>query len=300
MDKLDMKILNLLLDNCRESDRQIGKKIGISGSAIKSRIQKMVKNGIIEKFTLKIEPPVLGYNLFYIVVTGQEEEAILQQVNLIGKPFLVVPCIGGITVCGIVVSENVEQKINLAKNLMKDVRVLSIFQAESPNISSNLTRTDLEIIDELIKNPRAQIDEIAKLTKLSSKTITRSFEKFQKDDSILFTLIYDPEKLRDFIPYAILVGIKNDQEKFLEKLKKSFSNSFLQKPFIAKNQIVLFMYSDDIFKLDQLIQKVRETEGVITVDLFIPKKINFPIEWIIDAIKLAKDSKKLHLVYQTH
>ena len=300
MDKLDMKILNLLLDNCRESDRQIGKKIGISGSAIKSRIQKMVKNGIIEKFTLKIEPPVLGYNLFYIVVTGQEEEAILQQVNLIGKPFLVVPCIGGITVCGIVVSENVEQKINLAKNLMKDVRVLSIFQAESPNISSNLTRTDLEIIDELIKNPRAQIDEIAKLTKLSNKTVTRSIEKFQKDDSILFTLIYDPEKLKDFIPYAILVGIKNDQEKILEKIKKSFSNSFLQKPFIAKNQIVLFMYSDDIFKLDQLIQKVRETEGVITVDLFIPKKINFPIEWIIDAIKLAKDSKKLHLVYQTH
>ena len=300
MDKLDMKILNLLLDNCRESDRQIGKKIGISGSAIKSRIQKMVKNGIIEKFTLKIEPPVLGYNLFYIVVTGQEEESILQQVNLIGKPFLVVPCIGGITVCGIVVSENVEQKINLAKNLMKDVRVLSIFQAESPNISSNLTRTDLEIIDELIKNPRAQIDEIAKLTKLSSKTITRSIEKFQKDDSILFTLIYVPEKLKDFIPYAILVGIKNDQEKILEKLKKSFSNSFLQKPFIARNQIVLFMYSDDIFKLDQLIQKVRETEGVITADLFIPKKINFPIEWVIDAIKLAKDSKKLHLVYQTH
>ena len=300
MDKLDMKILNLLLDNCRESDRQIGKKIGISGSAIKSRIQKMVKNGIIEKFTLKIEPPVLGYNLFYIVVTGQEEEAILQQVNLIGKPFLVVPCIGGITVCGIVVSENIEQKINLAKNIMKDVRVLSIFQAESSNISSNLTRTDLEIIDELIKNPRAQIDEIAKLTKLSSKTITRSLEKFQKDDSILFTLIYVPEKLKDFIPYAILVGIKNDQEKILEKLKKSFSNSFLQKPFIARNQIVLFMYSDDIFKLDQLIQKVRETEGVITVDLFIPKKINFPIEWIIDAIKLAKDSKKLHLVYQTH
>ena len=300
MDKLDMKILSLLLDNCRESDRQIGKKIGISGSAIKSRIQKMVKNGIIEKFTLKIEPPVLGYNLFYIVVTGQEEESILQQVNLIGKPFLVVPCIGGITVCGIVVSENVEQKINLAKNLMKDVRVLSIFQAESPNISSNLTRTDLEIIDELIKNPRAQIDEIAKLTKLSSKTITRSIEKFQKDDSILFTLIYVPEKLKDFIPYAILVGIKNEQEKILEKLKKSFSNSFLQKPFIAKNQIVLFMYSDDIFKLDQLIQKVRETEGVITADLFIPKKINFPIEWVIDAIKLAKDSKKLHLVYQTH
>ena len=117
-----MKILSLLLDNCRESDRQTGKKIGISGGAVKSRIQKMVDNGVIEKFTLKIEPPVLGHNLFYIVITGQDQETILQQVNLIGKPFLVVPCIGGITVCGIVVTENVKQKIKLAQNLMKDIR----------------------------------------------------------------------------------------------------------------------------------------------------------------------------------
>ena len=60
-----MKILNILLDNCRESDRQIGKKIGISGGAVKTRIQKLLKKGIIEKFTLRVEPPVLGYNLFY-------------------------------------------------------------------------------------------------------------------------------------------------------------------------------------------------------------------------------------------
>jgi len=117
MDKLDMKILNMLLDNCRESDRQIGKIIGISGGAVKSRIQKMIDNKVIQKFTLKIEPPILGYNLFYVVVTGENKDDILKQVKLIGDPFLVVPCVGGITVCGIVVKENVEQKIELTKNL---------------------------------------------------------------------------------------------------------------------------------------------------------------------------------------
>ena len=300
MDKLDMKILNILLDNCRESDRHIGKKIGISGGAVKSRITKMQKNGVIEKFTLKIEPPVIGYNLFYIVVTGKNQEDILQQAKLIGEPFLVVPCVGGITVCGIVVNENVEQKIELAKNLMKDVRVLSIFEAENIGIPTNLTKTDLEIIERLIKNPRAKIEDLAKVTKFSSKTITRALEKFQKNDTIQFTLIYDPVKLSRYIPYAILVGVKENFEKTLEKLEKKFSYSFLQKPFLAKNQIVLFMYSDDIFKLDQLTQKIRDTEGVFTADLFIPKKIVLPIKWIADAIKLAKTSKKLHLIYQTH
>jgi DNA-binding Lrp family transcriptional regulator len=127
LDKLDLKILSILLDNCRESDRQIGNKIGISGASVKSRIEKMIKNGIIEDFALKIEPPVLGYNVLYIVTTGQDIDKILKQVELIGEPFFVVPCVGGMTVCSIVVKENVNQKIELAKNLMRDVRILSIF-----------------------------------------------------------------------------------------------------------------------------------------------------------------------------
>jgi len=295
-----MKILNLLLDNCRESDRQVGKKIGITGGAVRTRIQKMEKNGVIEKYTLKIEPPILGYNLFYFVVTGQNQEDILEQAKLIGEPYVVVPCVGGITVCGIVVTENVEQKIELAKKLMKDVRVLSIFQAENVGVPTNLTRTDLEIIEKLIKDPQTKIEDLAKSTKLSTKTVTRALEKFQKDDAILFTLVYDPVKLSGYIPYAILVGVKDNLEETLVKLEKKFSKSFLQKPFLAKNQIVIFMYSDDIFKLDYLTQKVRETDGVLTTDLFIPKKITFPIKWVTDAMKVAKTSKKLHLVYQTH
>ena len=295
-----MKILNVLLDNCRESDRQIGKKIGISGGAVKNRIQKMIDNKIIEKFTLKIEPPVLGYNLFYVVVTGQNTDDILKQIKLVGDPFLVVPCVGEITVCGIVVKENVEQKIELAKNLMKDVRVLSIFIAENPGIRSDITKTDLEIIEKLLEDPRAKIDDIAKATDFSSKTITRSIDKLQNDEAILFSLIYNPEKLSGYVPYAILVWVDGDLNSVLKSIEKKFSDSFLQKPFIAKNQIVLFMYSDNIFKLDDLTQKVRDINGVKFADLFIPKKINLPTKWISDSIKSSKSSKKLHLVYQTH
>lgn len=300
LDILDLKILNALLDNCRESDRQIGSKIGISGNAVKSRIEKLIQNKTIENFALKIEPPILGYNVLYIVTTGQDIVQILKQVELIGEPFFVVPCVGGITVCAIVVKENVLQKIELAKNLMRDVRILSIFEAENPGIRSDLTKTDLEIINQLLKNPRAKIDELSKLTKLSTKTITRSLKKLQSDEAILFTLIYDPSKFGQYIPFAVLVWVEGNLNETLKQLKKEFSSSFLQKPFIAKNQIVLFLYSNNIFELDNITQKVREVKDVISADLFIPKKINFPQKWVTNTIKAAKSSQKLHLMYQTN
>jgi DNA-binding Lrp family transcriptional regulator len=300
LDELDIQILSILLDNCRESDRQIGKKIGISGNAVSTRIQKMIQNKVIEKFTLKIEPPVLGYNVLYIVVSGQDLNQILKQVRLVGEPFFVVPCVGDITVCSIVIKENVEEKIKLAKKIMKDVRVLSIFEAQNPGIRSDLTKTDLEIINVLLENPRAKIDEIAKATSLSTKTITRSLDKLQNDEAILFTLIYDPIKLEQFVPYAILIWINGDLDKTLKILKDEFISSFLQKPFIAKNQIVLFLYSDNIFKIDDVIQRMRKVSGVALADLFIPKKITFPQKWIADTVKTARASKKLHLMYQTN
>ncbi|MCH8323488.1 MAG: winged helix-turn-helix transcriptional regulator [Thaumarchaeota archaeon] len=300
MDKIGMQILSRLLNNCREPDRQIGMEVGISGGAVKSRIKKMIKNGIIEFFTLKIEPPVLGYGVLYFVVTGEDLDKILQQVKLIGEPFFVVPCVGGITVCSIVVKENVQQKIELAKNLMKDVRVLSIFEAENPGISSNLTKTDLEIINELMKDPRQKIENIAKKTNLSTKTVTRSIEKLQNDEAVQFTLVYEPTKIEGYIPYCILTWIDGDLKQTLEVLKNEFSENFLQKPFLAKNQILLFMYSDDIFKLDNLTQQARKIPGVKTADLFIPRKIAFPQEWIKDVVAEAKKSPTLHLMYQTN
>lgn len=300
MDNLDLKILSILLDNCRESDRQIGNKIGITGAAVKSRIEKMIQKGIIESFALKIEPPVLGYNVMYIVTTGQDISKILKQVELIGEPFFVVPCVGGITVCSIVVKENVEQKIDLAKNLMRDVRILSIFEAKNPGIRSDLTKTDLEIISQLLKNPRKKIEELAKLTKLSTKTIARSIKKLQDDEAILFTLIYDPSKFEHFIPFAVLVWVEGNLNESLQQLTKEFSHAFLQKPFLAKNQVVLFLYSYNIFDLDNITQKICKVKGVATADLFIPKKINLPQSWVINTIKAAKSSQKLHLMYQTN
>ena len=300
MDNLDIKILSRLLNNCRESDRQIGKELGISGGAIRARIKKMQERKIIEKFTIKVEPPVLGLGVLYIVVSGQNIKEILEQISLVGEPFFVVPCVGGITVCSIVIKENSQQKIILANKLMKDVRVLSIFEAENPGFSSNLTKTDLEILELLIKEPRQKIENISKNTGLSTKTITRCIDKLQENDGIQFTVVYDPTKIEDFIPYAVLAWIKGDLRETLEKMNDKFYESFMQIPFIAKNQIVLFMYSHDIFEMDELTQRVRNMDNVRSADLFIPKKISFPLKWLEQAINNAKKSPTLHLSYQTN
>ena len=120
----------------------------------------------------------------------------------------------------------------------------------------------------------------------------------QKNEGIQFTIIYDPKKIKKFIPYAIITWIESNLKETLKQMNKEFSNTYLQIPFIAKNQIVLFMYSNNIYKMDELTQKERNLENVKSADLFIPKKILFYNKWLKKAIVDFKKSSKLHLSYQ--
>jgi len=290
-----MKILAILTINCRTPDRQIGKKVGLSGVSVKSRITKMVRSGVIQNFTMKIEPPSLGYGIIYLTVPSDDEVSIVKKLKLIGEPFFVVPCLGDIMACGIVVEKDVEQKTELVKNLISNARIVLTLDAKESEFRADLTKTDFKILDQLLKNPREKIDSISKSTVLSTKTITRTIEKFEKNPAIQFTIIYDPRKLEKFVAFAVLAMVQNDIKKIKKDIENEFGDHFWQVPFTAKELLVLFMYSDNIYNADAMRHKIKEINGVAFTEVFFPKKITMPTDWIINSIKNASRSDRLHV-----
>jgi len=295
LDNYDMKILGILTINCRTPDRQIGKKVGLSGVSIKSRISKMERAGVIQNFTMKIEPPSLGYSIIYLIVPGDDEADIVKKLKLIGEPFFVVPCLGDITACGIVVEKDVEQKTELVKNLISDARIVLTLDPKESEFRADLTKTDFKILEQLLKNPREKIDSISKSTKLSPKTVTRSIEKFEVNPAIQFTIIYDPRKLEKFVAFALLAMVQSDIKKIKAEIETGFGDYFWQVPFTAKELLVLFMYSDNIYNADVMRHRIKEIDGVAFTEVFFPKKITMPTNWISNSIKNAALSQKLHV-----
>jgi len=290
-----MKILAILTIDCRTPDRQIGKKVGLSGVSVKSRITKMVRSGVIQNFTMKVEPASLGYGVIYMTVPGDDEASIVKKLELIGEPFFVVPCLGDITACAIVVEKDMEQKTELVKNLISNARIILTMDAKESEFRVDLTKTDFKILEQLLKNPKEKIDVIAKSTKLSTKTVTRTIEKFEANPAIQFTIIYDPRKLEKFIAFALLAMVQGNIKKIKKEIETSFGDNFWQVPFTAKELLVLFMYSDNIYNADTMRHKIKEIDGVVFTEVFFPKKITMPTNWITNSIKNASRSERLHV-----
>jgi DNA-binding Lrp family transcriptional regulator len=81
----DQKILGELKKNSRETIRNIAKKTGLRPSTVHQRIQKLEKDGTIEKYTLKISKNAAGENfvVYMLVQSGKNiEPHILSSPNI--------------------------------------------------------------------------------------------------------------------------------------------------------------------------------------------------------------------------
>lgn len=279
MNDLDIRILARLSNNCRESDKHAGKELGVSGNGVKKKIEKMVESHIIEKFSVKIQPHLFGYSVLCIVVPDGSMNDVIKRVQSVGEANSIIPCIDGKTICSIVIKDKIQKKIEMVNDLIKYVRVLFTFEAEDPDPNANFTKTGLKILDEMCKDSRQKHKAIAKNTKMSTGRVINQIKKFQQNKGIQFTLVFNPAKMSNFIPYIIFIEIKGEFERTIKDIDETFKERYLEDPLVTENQMMLFVYAD-VFEMDDMEQKVRTMQNVRSVDTFIPKKISFNHEWL--------------------
>jgi Lrp/AsnC family transcriptional regulator of lysine biosynthesis len=56
MDDTDTKILNLLRENARMKNTEIARQVNLTERAVRARIEKLVREGVIRKFTVETAP----------------------------------------------------------------------------------------------------------------------------------------------------------------------------------------------------------------------------------------------------
>lgn len=63
MDKIDLKLIELLQKNARYPLKHLAEKVFLSTPAVSSRIEKLEEAGVITGYSAQIDPLKLGYNI---------------------------------------------------------------------------------------------------------------------------------------------------------------------------------------------------------------------------------------------
>ncbi len=86
IDELDLKILSELMKDASISVPKLSKKINVNASVIYSRIKRLIKLGLIKKFTIIVNEEALGFNvkaLTGINMDAKYRDDILKELNKI-------------------------------------------------------------------------------------------------------------------------------------------------------------------------------------------------------------------------
>jgi Lrp/AsnC family transcriptional regulator for asnA, asnC and gidA len=78
LDEKDYMLIRELMENSRVPLTKLGKKLGMTDVAVKKRLKKLEKEGVIRKYTIEVDASKLGYKSIALIGIDAEPERILE------------------------------------------------------------------------------------------------------------------------------------------------------------------------------------------------------------------------------
>ncbi|AOA58424.1 Lrp/AsnC family transcriptional regulator [Acinetobacter larvae] len=92
LDTFDLKILQLVQDNARISQQELGQRIHLSTAAVSRRLKRLDDAGVIRAYQAEIDPSALGIHLSVIALLEVNDESQLA-LSALRQSFLECPAI---------------------------------------------------------------------------------------------------------------------------------------------------------------------------------------------------------------
>jgi DNA-binding Lrp family transcriptional regulator len=265
LDNNDLKILNLLARNGRLSYRNISNTIGMTTKSVKSRVDKMISEKVIERFITQINPSILGYQTIcnFVIRNDMLEKDFLERISLVGDIHYQFYVMGGVEGFVVMVNEGSEEKIELLlKSLQPFILGVTIQSCNDHKIANRLTITDYYIMKQLVGNPRMEILEIGKNTSISPRTVHRRLDKMIDRYHILeFTTLPNPHAMKGQIVFFLSVKVERTMyDEVLTKIFGQLRNHIILSIMTydqEKQTIGLNLASEDVFKIESIRSQIR-------------------------------------------
>ena len=304
LDKTDLTILSTLARNCRASYSSIGSEVGLTSKSAKARVKKMLHYRVIEKFVVRVNPIVFGFRMAIILIkisNGITKDDVIQRIKQFGDLAYYVHHIGRTCVAALIIEKPLDDVFVQALNhILKPAITMSITILEHRIVSINLSETDLRIIKcLLLSGARTEISEIAVEVGISEKTTTRRLNKMKEANILDFSIQCSPSVMVGYIQFAIpIITTKFHRKSVLERMYSEFQANILYSPSVidSEDRLTFILFSENVFTIDSVLNKVSSFEGVKSADVYILTKWQFEDVWIMKEIdsRLSQRQPLLH------
>lgn len=77
----DIDLIKILKEDARTPFTRIAEKFGVSETAIRKRVKKLLNKGVIKRFTIEVDPKKLGFEVTALIGVDTEPEAFISVIE---------------------------------------------------------------------------------------------------------------------------------------------------------------------------------------------------------------------------
>lgn len=250
---------------------------------------------------VRVNPVLLGYDKECFLTIkhidkGISEDDIVKKLNLIGDVQVYAKQMGRASICALAIRTGAEDKIRLMKELLEPSIVESRF-VNHKAISMKIYSSDFKIIKSLLSNPRMQVEDIARETSLSTKTVTRRLEKLRENHIVEFGVIRNISSIQlvGYIEFAVVIDIdKSLFQNILERIYYEMQQYLLFILNMNQNEFIFAVLScTNIPTVDSILARIESYEGVKQIEPYITTKLIYYQDWLQREIDKSLRSEQL-------
>jgi Lrp/AsnC family transcriptional regulator for asnA, asnC and gidA len=276
MDKTDVILSMLLLANSRTPYRELADRLNLSANAVHKRIQSLINQGIIRKFTTTISLPALGAVavLLYGISKAESLGKLHEKLGKHGSIYWLTLGGGNFVILGAYLRSMLELE-SLTDYVKKEVLMpnptVGIFSATQSKADTNLEKVlhslDRQIIYALSNDSRKPIADIAEEVEVTAKTVRRRLNTMISKGLIEFSMHWYPDTSNDIFS-TMHLRLKPDanRDAVARVLKSYYPNLLFYYPFInIPNELLCFLWTNTMKELKEIQQHLVSEEIVASI-----------------------------------
>ncbi|MHA1112089.1 MAG: Lrp/AsnC family transcriptional regulator [Promethearchaeota archaeon] len=251
MDKNDLRILEILDGDSRTPYDLIGKRVNLTGNAVRTRVIRMIEDGVIERFIFKIHPSIFEVNSCFVYFKYPQSGNIAENVNKkLGHDPHYCEIISGYDPSyqgndGSVIvyvmgkgKEDLEKHIEKLKRKINDVSDFLVIKRYTPPVEkAKINNSLLKVIYALIKDVRTSVANLARDCKMTSKSVKYYLEQITRYKIGRFSINTQPNKISQRIFINLYISKENVDYIRFEQLFDSILREI--KSAIFNNQLLV-------------------------------------------------------------
>jgi DNA-binding Lrp family transcriptional regulator len=302
LDEIDMLLLQEIIYNSRLPYRELADRMELSVTTVHKRIQALVDQGIIKKFTVYPSPKILPWVFISVMGRSQADSVddVIERLSRHPNTERIAPASGDfLFIDGIL--RDISEVSKYVDFVVREARITD------PSVSlhdrsylfgtdnDRFTNMDFKILSRLLDDSRKQVVDVAIELGVSVSTVRRRLEHMEKNRLIVCTIQFDPASTGDVFSVFFLT-IRNDADraevikKITSKYKKNLISTWIHDT--TPNLISINIWTKTMTEMKALREELHKEELFGKIMPVVPYEILYYDTWLTEFIREKASSGK--------